>query len=104
MDEVLREQFKKRIEMRRKSLFQDFCDELFIKKFGQTFQVVKNKRDKGCDGILDNNTILSLYSPEKENLRNFKTKTKEDYEKYVANWKIKYPKWCFVYNGVLLTE
>ncbi len=104
MDEILKNQFKKRIEVRKESSFQKFCQDLLLKKFGQDFQVVKDKRDKGCDGILNQDTIISIYSPEKENLRSFKLKVKEDFEKYQKNWKQNYKKWCFVYNGELTAE
>jgi len=104
MHPILKDQFKRGITKLTQDNFQKFCEQLFIKRYGQNFEVLKNKKDGGCDGILDKDTIIASYSPEKENKNTFKAKVKEDYEKYNKNWKERYPNWCFVYNGELTKD
>ncbi|MDP3065906.1 MAG: hypothetical protein Q8N08_04130 [Methanobacteriaceae archaeon] len=77
--------------------FQDFMNELLIKKYGINFTPIRPKKDKGGDGILYNTTIIQAYAPNKPD--RFKKKIEEDYEKYKENWMSKYPKWCIVFNG-----
>ena len=99
MDSIFEYQIKVAIDRLKGNSFQDFMDELLIRKYGKDFTCVKNKRDKGCDGIIGGDTILAEYAPEKSDLREFKKKAKDDYDKYQMHWHSKYPKWCFVYNG-----
>ena len=104
MHPILKDQFKRGITKLTQDNFQKFCEQLFIKKYGQNFEVIKNKKDGGGDGILNQDTIIAVYSPEKENKNTFKSKVKEDYDKYNKNWKERYGNWCFVYNGELTKD
>jgi CheY-like chemotaxis protein len=91
--------------------FQDFITELYSIKYENNFLAIKAKRDKGSDGILNKNTILAIYAPEKHNLDIFKKKVKNDnpkslgdFDKYELHWKNKYPNWQFIYNGIFTSE
>lgn len=99
MNQILESQFRGAIDRLKEDNFQEIIKIIFLKKYGLDFDVTKNCRDKGCDGILFKNTILAVYSPEKKELRSFKKKVDEDYKKYEQNWKKDYPNWMFVYNG-----
>lgn len=104
MDLQLKHQIKVAIERRKENQFQRFVDELFIKKYSRRYIPVKQKHDKGCDGILNNNEILAAYAPDNHTLRKFKKKIGKDHESYVKNWKNTHPKWCVVYNGEFTAE
>ncbi len=99
MDSILRTLFKTAIEGRIDIAFQGVVDSIYSKKFGSRFISVKQKSDKGCDGIVENKKILAVYAPEKPNLKNFKKKTDEDFGKYRDNWSAAHPEWEYVYNG-----
>ena len=103
MNPVLKHQFRTAIDSKKEDNFQILVNELFIKKYGNAFSPVKQKRDKGCDGILNNKTILAAYAPEKAILRNFKKKAGDDFEKYKSNWQ-RYSEWQYVYNGEYTSE
>lgn len=104
MNSILEHQFRGAIDRLKEDNFQDFIKIVFAKRYGLDFDITKNCRDKGCDGILNKDTILAVYSPEKKGLRSFKKKVDEDYEKYEQNWKNSYPNWMFVYNGETTAE
>ena len=99
MDRILEVQIKASINALKGINFQEFVNQLLIKKYGKKFTPIKAKRDGGCDGIIANKVVVAAYSPEKANLNEFKRKFNSDYEKYKINWKRKYPKYCFIYNG-----
>jgi len=84
--------------------FQEFIEELFILKYGNNFVPVKQKRDKGCDGILNGDTILAVYAPEKPDIQLFRKKIKEDHQKYLENFSSQYPQWQVIYNGNFTRE
>ncbi len=104
MDSILTHQIKTAIDRLKENNFQDFLTELLIKKYGTKFTPTKQKRDKGCDGILNGRMVLAAYAPEKHTLNGFKLKTQEDHKKYMKNWKTNYPEWCLVYNGQFTAE
>jgi hypothetical protein len=99
MDSTLRTFFKTAIEGKKDSAFQDIVDIIYSKRFGSGFISVKQKRDKGCDGIVDNKRVLAAYAPEKPKLKDFKKKTDDDFGKYQKNWQSNHPDWECVYNG-----
>lgn len=99
MNSVLKHQFRTAIDSRKEANFNDFVNELFSKRFGDSFNSVKQKHDKGCDGILDGDTILAAYAPQKINLRSFKIKSGDDFKSYEDNWQANHPKWRYVFNG-----
>ncbi len=84
--------------------FQEFIDQLFKLLYGDDYLTIKQKHDKGCDGILKDTTILSVYAPEKYQLDTFKNKITDDFNKYEKNWKNKYPSWLVVFNGEITAE
>jgi hypothetical protein len=99
MDSILRTLFKAAIEGKKDIAFQDVVDSVYSKRFCSEFTSIKQKRDKGCDGILNNREILAVYAPERPNLKDFKKKVDEDFEKYRDNWSATHPEWGYVYNG-----
>lgn len=100
MDNNLRRRFKDTINSTYGNDFHEFVSKLFIMRFGEDFFPVKQKRDRGCDGIIENEKFLAIYGPSSQNrnLREFMKKSTEDFEKYKDKWEKKYQKWCFVYN------
>ena len=84
MDHIFKHQIKMAIDGLNGNNFQDFMNYFFIKKYGINFTPIKNKKDKGGDGILNDKTIIAAYAPERYPAR-FKIKIKEDYEKYKTN-------------------
>ncbi len=99
MDSILRTLFKTAIEGRKDIAFQDVVDSIYSKRFCSRFISVKQKRDKGCDGIVENKKILAVYAPEQPNLKNFKKKVDEDFGKYRDSWSATHSEWEYVYNG-----
>lgn len=99
MDHILEHQIKISIDSLKGNKFQEFLNDIFIVKYGVNFTPVRNKTDKGADGILHNNTIIAAYAPEKSILYKFKDKIGKDYDAYKINWMSEYPKWCVVFNG-----
>lgn len=97
-DPILKGVIKKAILSLSGIQFQEFCNELLLKHLNNKFNVVKNKRDLGSDGIGLGETVYAIYSPEKRNLNIFKKKIKEDFDKYEEKWKTLYPRWTFIYN------
>jgi hypothetical protein len=112
LDGIHEDLIRKAIEKQKFNDFQNFINNLMLEKCGNDFVSVKNsfvcvrqKKDKGCDGIHNNETILAVYAPEKDpDIGKFKRKVEEDYEKYVTNWEMNYPSFCFVYNGEYTSE
>jgi arsenate reductase-like glutaredoxin family protein len=104
MDSLLEHQFKVAIDRLKMDNFQGFTSILFLKVYGQDFDITKNCKDKGCDGIIGKQVIIAVYSPENRSLREFKKKVDKDYQKYEINWKTNYPYWQFVYNGEFTAE
>jgi hypothetical protein len=106
LDLIHEDRLKNVIQSKHDNDFQNFINRLMLEKHSEDLITVRNgfvcirqKRDKGNDGILDNETILAVYAPEsKPSLKTFKKKIKEDYLKYANNWKEEYPRFCFVYN------
>lgn len=99
MDKVLFTVIEQQISSLKEISFHYFIDELFIKYYGDDFIPIKQKRDRGNDGILNEDTILAIYSPEKYTLRAFKKKVEDDFESYTKNLSGKYPKWQVIFNG-----
>lgn len=104
MNSVLKHQFKVAIDSCKEGSFNELVNELFVKRFGNAFSPLKQKHDQGCDGILNNNTIIAAYAPQKPNLRSFKKKAGDDFNSYKDNWQSKHPKWRYVYNGEYTAE
>jgi hypothetical protein len=78
--------------------FQDCIDTIYGIIYEDKYTPVKQKRDKGTDGLLSSTTSLAIYAPEKYSLADFKKKTSSDYKKYKNNWQINYPSWNVITN------
>lgn len=99
MNKLLRDIFAEAIKRKTDTEFQEFVSSLYSIVYRNRFVAIKQKRDKGADGILNNDTILAGYGPEKPSLRDFKKKISADYKSFKENWKDEYPNWQVVYNG-----
>ncbi len=64
MNPLLRRQFRNAIKLLTDHSFQEFVAFLFSTAHGDSFTVLKQKQDKGSDGILNGDTILAVYGPE----------------------------------------
>lgn len=84
--------------------FQSSIESVMQIIYEHNFQPIKQKRDKGCDGIIDKNTILALYAPERYLLRDFKSKVGLDYKSYQKNWLATHPHWIVVCNCDVTAE
>lgn len=104
LENTLKHQIRISITINNKNNFQDFINALFLKKYGTNFLPTRQYKDKGCDGILGNNKVVAIYSPEREALDIFKSKIKSDYEKYTKYWQKQYPYFLYVYNGEYTAE
>jgi hypothetical protein len=106
LDPIHEDRLRNVIQNKHDNDFQNFINRLMHEKHDEdlisvrnSFVCIRQKRDKGNDGILDNETILAAYAPEgKPSLKAFSKKFEDDYLKYVNNWKEEYPRFCFVYN------
>lgn len=99
MNSVTENSFKTQIGSLKDSAFQAFIDKLYTVVYGNDFTVVKQKHDQGCDGIVNNETVLAVYAPGKYDFKKFRKKISDDFEKYSENWVNRYPQWQVVYNG-----
>ena len=104
MNPLLRKQMVAAIKLKTDTSFQEFSDTLFSLAHEANFTSLKQKRDKGGDGILNGDTILAAYAPEAYSLSDFKKKINSDYKKYDANWRPTHPKWMVVTNCELLAN
>jgi hypothetical protein len=95
---------KNRFEVQIKSLkgfdFQDFIVELFLLRYGENgFTVLRKKKDKGCDGIINNEKcVIACYGPESNNQKRFDKKAEDDFKDYQDHWQADYLNWKFVVN------
>jgi hypothetical protein len=105
MDRIFMQAVKLQVSSLRENRFQDFVDYLYTTSFGTDFVPIRQKHDKGCDGLLAREgTIVSVYAPQGYTLAAFRKKAAEDFRKYESSWAPKYPHWQFVYNGTLTAE
>ncbi len=107
MDNIFREQIRTAIALLFTGNFQKFITWLFKKLYNENFTPLNPQKDKGCDGILNNDTIIAIYGPTPERksiLKAFTDKIGEDYDAYKTNWKGNYPNWGVVYNGELTAD
>lgn len=85
--------------------FQEFVEYLYTICYGTDFTPIKQKRDQGCDGFLNNRkTVLAIYAPENRDLRKFQQKVGDDFAKYKANLSSTYPNWQLIYNQPFTTS
>jgi len=103
--------FKLHIESLKGTNFQLFIEKLYTICYEGNFTRILQKRDKGCDGILNGRTVMAVYAPEKHSLDSFKRKIKNetpgkegDFDKYTKYWQKDYPGWQIVYNGEFTAE
>ncbi len=98
MDNIARSVLNNKIDSLKATYFQDSLDKIFLTIYGDDFTRIKQKQDKGSDGILNGDTIIAAYAPEKYTLADFKKKVGADYESYKKNWKSTHPEWLVVCN------
>lgn len=99
MDNILREVLKVKIMGLKATAFQDALDRINLCIYGDGgFQRVKQKHDGGSDGIINGDTILAIYAPEKYVLNDFKKKVGDDFKSYASNWESTHSKWVVVTN------
>ena len=100
---------KNRFQLQIKSLrgfdFQHFIRELYLVKYGEHgFTVLRDTKDKGCDGIIEGEQrVIACFGPQeisntKKRQREFDNKVEGDYNEYENNWKSQYPNWSFIIN------
>lgn len=94
MDSITREVVKTKIKSYKGTGFQDILDRILLSIHGERgFQRVKQKRDRGSDGIINGDTVIAAYSPESYSLKNFKKKASSDYKSYDKNWASTHKNW-----------
>ncbi len=98
MDNIARSVLRDKIKSLKATYFQDCLDKIFQVIYESKFTRIKQKQDQGSDGILNGNTILAAYAPEKYTLNDFKTKVKGDFDSYSKNWLTTHPNWMVVTN------
>lgn len=98
MDNIVREVLKIKIMGLKGTAFQDSLDRIYLCIYQNGFQRVKQKHDGGSDGIVNGDTVLAAYAPEKYSLNDFKKKIREDFKSYRSNWESTHCKWQVVTN------
>jgi len=101
MDDPLRNIFRTQIESLHLFDFQDFITKLFMFRYGAENYIPPRKmKDKGVDGIIiDKNTIVACYGPEKIDKNKYLKKIEDDFKLYSENWQLNYKNWMFVTNN-----
>jgi len=98
MDNILREVLKTKIVGLKGTAFQDALDRIYLCIYDDGFQRIKQKHDGGSDGILNGDTVLAAYAPEKYSLSDFKRKIGKDHKSYCKNWEATHGRWHVVTN------
>src|SRR6185369_12122235 len=100
MKNILRNMFQLQIQNRKGFDFQDFMVAVFLEKYSSNgFTVLRQKKDEGCDGVINTSkTVVACYGPEKNDPRKFTIKAEADFSDYQDNWQALYPNWLFVIN------
>jgi len=98
IDDSLRYHLRTNIELLTGNEFQAFASKMYHLKFKDNFVAPRGTRDRGCDGIIMQDTIIAAYGPDRFEETSFRIKVNEDYKKYAAGWQGQYPKWVFVCN------
>jgi len=98
MDNIAKSILKQKISSLKGTYFQDSLDKIFQIIYGSNFTQIKQKRDQGCDGIINGDIVIAAYAPEKYSLANFKKKVGEDFFLYEKNWVATHPNWKVVCN------
>ncbi len=83
--------------------FEDFVRDLFLLRYGpENFTPMRNVRDKGCDGLFNNERrIIACYGPRAYDKNDFEKKADDDFSSYSTHWESKYEKWGMVVNHML---
>ena len=104
MDKIAVDFLKDKLLNLKGNEFQNAMDGIMSIIYERDYTEVKQKRDKGCDGILYNQKILAAYAPEKYDLADFKKKTNDDFKKYSTHWQNTHKKWAVVTNTELTSS
>jgi len=95
--------FKLHIKNLTDTNFQLFINFLFKLIYGNDFKTIKQKKDKGIDGIIESKKLaIAIYGPELNETRKFIRKIKPDFDKYFKFWKNSLPNWLVIYNNEIL--
>lgn len=85
--------------------FQRFVVFLYGLRYGsEGFTPLRERKDKGADGIIGSDTILACFGPKEYKKTQFERKLKDDFNSYQNNWMSHYPRWRFVVNHHLAPE
>lgn len=100
MNSPLRNRFELQIKSLKGFEFQDFLIELYLLTYGEKgFTVLRKQKDKGCDGIInDEKRVIACYGPGNNNQRLFNKKADDDFKDFQENWQANYPNWMFIIN------
>lgn len=103
MTGALKKIFESHIMLLQDFDFEEFVKEILLLRHGVSgFIPTRPKKDRGCDGIIVNNsTVIACYGPQKYDVKSYAKKAKEDYTQYNKHWKSTYPNWQFIFNGKL---
>jgi hypothetical protein len=82
MNKVTLKNIKTAVQSLSGNEFQNFIDCFYLIIYRSGFQPVKQKRDKGCDGIINNEIVIAVYAPENYDTRAFERKYRDDFDKY----------------------
>lgn len=101
MNTPLYNSFKVQIKNLYKYDFQDFITKLFMLRYGaENYIPPRDIKDKGADGIIVNKeTIIACYGPEKIEQKRYLNKIDSDFKSYIDNWQSNYKNWMFVTNN-----
>lgn len=83
--------------------FNEKINQIFQMVYGQDYKTIKQKRDKGSDGIIETERIsIACYGAEKPNSKDILKKIKTDYSKYEKHYKPLGYKFRFITNSEIL--
>lgn len=100
MNTPLRNKFELQIRSLTGFDFQDFVIEVYLHLYGeQGFTVLRKTKDKGCDGLInEEKRVIACFGQKNNNQKAFEKKADDDYLDFTSNWQKQYPNWMFIIN------
>ncbi len=99
MDSPIRILLKTQISNLTGNEFQDFIDQLFLSHYGsEKYHPTRHTRDQGCDGIVNNDTVVACYGYDNADKTAILKKVQDDFLKYSNTWHGDFPLWLFIIN------